>query len=73
MTMLMQDAAALLSASAKDAKRRHDLFDLLYSDDTLICGSSAKHVQELAIAVEKTGVKYGLSLNWEKTQALITE
>lgn len=41
-----------------------------YADDTLICGSSATAVQELAIVLERTGKMYGLSLNWQKTQAL---
>ena len=70
MTTLMSDAYDLLGQSA-----RHDcdlglLYDILYADDTLLLGSAACHVEELANAVAIVGLQYGLSLHWQKTQAL---
>ena len=70
MTLLMHDAKQLLSTSARNAMSRGDLSDILYADDTLLMGSVAAHVEEYALAVERAGAMYGMSLHWGKTQAL---
>jgi len=70
MTLLMHDAQQLLSASARDAMSKGLLFDILYADDTLICGQRAQHVEEYAQAVERAGGNYGMKLHWGKTQAM---
>jgi len=70
MTVLMKDATALLSEESLHAVSRGDLYDLLYADDTLICGTSTGPVQEFGAALERAGAMYGMSLNWLKTQAL---
>jgi len=70
MTMLMHDAVGMLSPEATDAYRNGLLFDTLYADDTILLGSIACHVQEYALAIQRAGARYGLSLHWLKTQAL---
>ena len=70
MTLLMHDAKNFLSASARDALSKGELFDILYADDTLLLGHRAAHVEEYAAAVEKAGATYGMKLHWGKTQAL---
>ena len=54
-------------ASAASSGR---LYDLVYADDTLIIGTAAADVQELAKAVEAAGAEYGMSLHWGKVQAM---
>ena len=66
----MQDARAFLGMSASAALEDGSLADLLYADDTLVLGESAEHVSEYGEAIEKAGAMYGMSLNWDKTQAL---
>ena len=70
MTIPMADAHASLGTDASDALKAGVLYDLLYADDTLIMGSQAKHVEELARAVEASGAQYGMTLHWGKTHAL---
>ena len=70
MTMLMHDAKNFLSASARDALSKGELFDILYAYDTLLLGHRAAHVEEYAAAVEKAGATYGMKLHWGKTQSL---
>ena len=67
MERLMQDAHTMLSEASINAIRRGDLFDLLYADNTLVCGTSITTVQEFAITLECAGAMYGMSLNWQKT------
>ena len=57
MTVLMVDASTSLKSSTQGAvsagaAQARFLFDLLYADDTLIIGSQARGVEELARAVE---------------------
>ena len=70
MSLLMQDARALLSLPALAAIQSGSLSDLLYADDTLIIGESAELVTEYGEAVEKAGAMYGMTLHWGKTQGL---
>ena len=70
MTVIMQDAHALLSERARQSLTTDRLYDLLYADDTLLIGIDAADVEELACAIENVGGKYGLKLHWGKTQAL---
>ena len=43
---------------------------MLYADDTLLIGTGADEVSELARAVERAGAEYGMSLHWGKVQAM---
>ena len=70
MSVLMSDAYDLLGQSAREDRQQDLLYDILYADDTLLLGSAACHVEELAKAVATIGSQYGLSLHWQKTQAL---
>ena len=47
----MKDAAAILGPEAQAARRRGDLADLAYADDTLLLSVSQKHLQEYLRAV----------------------
>ena len=70
MTLLMHDTIQLLSTAGQQAFRDGTLFDVLYADDTILLGSDAALLQEFAAAIERTGINYGMSLHWGKTQAL---
>ena len=70
MTILMQDARALLSPKARAALEDGSLSELLYADDTLVMGESASLVSEYGAAIEQAGAAYGMSLHWGKTQAM---
>ena len=70
MTVLMHDAYGLLGHDASSATEKGTLFDVLYADDTLLIGSMASQVDELARAVEEAGATMGMSLHWGKTQAM---
>ena len=70
MSVLMSDAYDLLGQSAREDRQQDLLYDILYADDTLLLGSAAGHVEELAKAVAIIGSQYGLSLHWQKTQTL---
>jgi len=70
MTVLLENTRKLLSASARDDLEHDLLFDILYADDTLICGTRPSSVEEYAAAVEKAGAEFGLCLHWGKTQAV---
>jgi len=70
MSILMANARKMLSSSARKDIECHRLFDILYADDTLICGACPASVEEYAAAVEKAGSEFGLCLHWGKTQAL---
>jgi len=70
MTVIMHDAVASLGPSSALAYSDSRLFDVLYADDTLLIGSTAADVEALALAVERIGTSYGMSLHWGKTQAL---
>ena len=70
MTILMTDAYQLLGPDAQQERLQGVLYDLPYADDTLLLGSTACHVEELADAISQAGSNYGLSLHWRKTQAL---
>ena len=70
MTILMRDAYSLRGPLARQANRDDLLYDILYADDTLILGTSACYIEELAKAVETVGSNYGLTLHWGKIQAL---
>jgi len=70
MTVLMENAQAMLSPAAQQAFSEHRLYDVLYADDTLIIGTSAAFVEELASAIERAGADFGMTLHWGKTQAL---
>ena len=75
MIVLMKDAYSALGSRAADsvaagASRIGFHYDVLYADDTLIIGSRAPDIEELARAVEASGKQYGMSLHWGKTQLL---
>ena len=70
MTILMQIAYASLSLEAQRAADLHELYEILYADDTLVIGTCVKHVEELASAIEKAGQQFGMTLHWGKTQGL---
>ena len=42
----------------------------MYADDTLLLGAQAELVGEFAAAVGRAGAAYGMTLHWDKTQAL---
>jgi hypothetical protein len=65
MTVLMHDAYKALGKT-----QRGSLYDVLYADDTLIIGAHAEDVDDLAVAIERAGAQYGMSLHWGKTQGL---
>ena len=70
MSFLMHDAMELMPSDCKDACNANLLFDLLYADDTLLVGCDARLVETFALAVERAGATYGMTLHWGKTQAL---
>ena len=70
MTVLMHDAHSLVSAECRASVSSKTLSDILYADDTLIMGRNKQHVEELAVAVETVGVRFGMKLHWGKTQAI---
>ena len=41
--------------------------DILYADDTLLLGRSAKHLTTLLHVLQKTATEYGMHLNKSKT------
>ena len=70
MTILMDSARKLLSPAARHAVGAHQLFDILYADDTMLLGTQTAHVEELAAAIETVGAEFGMTLHWGKTQAM---
>ena len=68
MTVLMHDAVGQLDSEALSSHQRGDLSDVLFADDTLVLGVSAKHVTQLTTAIERCGKDYGLHLHWGKVQ-----
>ena len=66
----MTHAYQLLGTDARQEHKDGALYDILYADDTLLLGSTACHVEELAAAISQVGSNYGLALHWQKTQAL---
>ena len=68
MTVIMEDAIGLLGP----ADRRHyedgSLAVVLYADDTLLIGDSAKSLHRLLQAVATVGGRYGLLLHSDKFQ-----
>eukprot|EP00973_Karenia_brevis_P068151 9480600-Karenia_brevis.AAC.1 len=66
----MHDASNMLSQDCMEAMQSGLLFDVLYADDTILLGANPLHVQEYALAVERAGARYGMSLHWGKFQAL---
>jgi len=61
MSLLMHDAKELMPSDCRDACNANLLFDLLYTD---------RLVETFALAVERAGATYGMTLHWGKTQAL---
>jgi len=70
MTVLMDIARSELSQESLEAIGQHSLYDILYADDTIILGTSAPCVTEIAEAIERAGRQFGMTLHWGKTQAL---
>ena len=70
MTILMEDARALLSAELRQAISAGNLEEVLYADDTLVIGACGKHVQEYMAKIEACGHHYGLQIHWGKVQVL---
>jgi hypothetical protein len=60
MSAVMHDAVQMLSPSTKAAYDNGTLADIVYADDTLLLGASAKHVEEFLRAVSGAGRAYGL-------------
>jgi len=67
---LLDRARACLSPEAQAGMEDHQLFEILFADDTLVVGVSAAHVQEYAAAIARIGAELGMSLHWGKTQLL---
>jgi hypothetical protein len=63
MSAVMHDAVKLLSPPAREAYEKGALADIVYADDTLLIGASAKHVQEFLRAVAAAGRTFGLQLH----------
>ena len=70
MTVLMPDAVASLPAAAAAEYKQGDLTDILYADDTMLLGTSAKSTEAYLCAVETEARRYGLHLNYNKIQLL---
>ena len=63
MTVVMHDAASLLSRDAAIAYKRGDLGDLTFAEDTLLMGVSSKHLSEYLNAVAMAGARFGMELH----------
>ena len=70
MSLVMQDAVALLSPAAQEAYKQGDLADLAFADDPLLLGVSKDILAEYLAAVATAGERYGLSLHYDKFQLL---
>ena len=70
MTIVMQDAVAMLPAEDRAKIEKHDLAAVLYADDTLLLGRDAPSVQRLLSAIQETGAMFGLELHADKFQIL---
>ena len=70
MTILMEDARALLSVEARQALSAGSLEEVLYADDTLVIGACGRHVEEYMATIESCGHHYGLEIHWGKGQGL---
>ena len=70
MSILMKNACGSLSLEAQTAADLHELYEILYADDTLAIGTCVKHAEELAAAIEQAGQQFGMTLHWGKTQVL---
>ena len=70
MTIIMHDAVSALASAPSEAYKDGRLYDVLYADDTLLLGTSAKDVEAFAASIERIGGTYGMMLHWNKTQAL---
>ena len=69
MTILMHDACKALGDTSRQDLHGGHLYDISYADDTLLLGVNARHVEELAQAVEQAGLQCDLTLHWGKTKA----
>ena len=70
MTILMEDAVSVLSPDARRAYERSDLADLKCADDTMLLGTSVKHVQEMLQQMRRAAQQYCLELHAGKFQLL---
>jgi hypothetical protein len=70
MTVLLEDATATLGTKAQNARKRGDLAEILYADDTLLVGVDPRLVEEYLAAICKEGSKYGMELHSDKFQLL---
>ena len=70
MSVLMDDAVAMLPACDKELWQQGSLAELLYADDTLLLGISPGSVERFLAAVSQAGSRYGLELHWGKLQLL---
>ena len=70
MTVVVQDAAELLSPDSQQLYRKGDLSILLYADDSLLIGASQPGLQELLNALAQVGSRFGMELHWQKFQLL---
>ena len=50
----------------------HDIDEVLYADDTILCSTNAKTVEKLLHRIEDIGRQYGLHLNKDKCDAIST-
>ena len=48
----------------------HDIEELLYADDTLLIGRDVDATQEYMWKIAEEGRKYGMKLNWGKTEVM---
>ena len=55
MSIIMHDSIDKLGETSSLAYEQGTLYDILYADDTLLVGTSAKNVSEFAETVEQTG------------------
>ena len=71
MTIVMADARQQLGKEAQDFLADGRMDDVLFADDTLLIGCSARYLTEYMGAVERCGMEYGLQMHWDKVQMLL--
>jgi hypothetical protein len=71
MTVVMHDARESLLAKGWQLTDKLPLHDLLYADDTLIIEVDSECLQAYMAEIEEKGSEYGLSLNWNKVEAML--
>ena len=63
MTCLLHDCRTTLSGGSR-------IQELLYADDTLLCGKDTAEMQRYMDQIAAEGAKYGLQLNYDKIEMM---